>query len=897
MMGIQEGTALVGRTETIDGIVAALHVPAGFGAMVVGEPGVGKTALARAVVQRLGESVAVFSITGGTSLRRIPFGALAPYLQGLSVEDVGSPVAILRSLMKHLPAPQGRAQETPLFVVDDAHELDESTCALLAQLVSARRAKLLVLSRATPHPPAEFLALSRDGLLVRFDLDPLDEQAVDELCRQVLGGNVLTGTSNLLAGATGGNPLFLLTLLTQGPGQGYLVERNGVWRMVGGQPAVDLRLVDLIRSQLRRRSAQETAALEVIALAEPIAFQGLARCTDPDSVRRLQDDQLITVGPLPERLVSLSHPLYSEVIRTAVPTARSIDIRRAVLEVLDPRTESLEGFLRSVAWGLDCGVPPDDQSLLRAAVVANRLNDPGFALRAARAVSAPGLRGRALVEIARAQIARGNLDYARELVDEARLRCTDLLVAKEATLLSVDIHIRSGGGADDLRGDIDRWVSLIDAITSTGTSPALRGAAATSHLGARLLRCYALILEGQLRGLEGPLREVAGSRYGSAETRTGALALLGELLGSTGRALTGADCTAEALALIDAQDHRLLTYREFVASRHILSLVHAGEWGRARAVFEDYARHSPRNPAYFAGWSDLFEGIAALRSGKAGAARDRLLLAVEGLRESDGAQVLTLATGLAAFACAAASDAARAKALIDEYNTVPKRGSRELRLTGRIYTLAAGALLGEAGGAAQLRQIADRAAVDGMLEVAATALEQAALLGERSAFAPLASLTEHFEGREGAVLHAFAAAARDSDPVRLAAAATTAEDNGYLPVAAACLRLAADVWSSRGAGQKARAAQSRLTAVLSGTDQPASGTPGGGDPATRLTRREQDIVSLVVDGHSNREIAERQSVSVRTVEGHLYRIFAKLGISRREELQHAGDHRTTAANR
>jgi DNA-binding CsgD family transcriptional regulator len=354
--------------------------------------------------------------------------------------------------------------------------------------------------------------------------------------------------------------------------------------------------------------------------------------------------------------------------------------------------------------------------------------------------------------------------------------------------------------------------------------------------------------------------------------------------------VAGAACTAEALALIDAQDHRLLTYREFVASRHIMSLVHAGEWGKARAVFEDHAQHSPRNPAYFAGWSDLFEGIAALRSGKTGAARDRLLLAVEGIRESDVTQVLTMATGLASFACAVAADTARAKALIDEYNAVPKRGSREMRLTGRIYTLAAGALLGGTGGvAAELRQIADGAAADGMFEVASTALEQAARLGESSAFAPLAALTEHFEGREGAALHAFAAAARDRDPARLTAAATTAEDYGYLPLAAACLTLAADLWSSRGAGQKARSAQTRLTALLSGTDQPASGRPDGSDPGARLTRREQDIVSLVAEGYSNREIAERQNVSVRTVEGHLYRIFAKRGISRREELQHTRD--------
>jgi DNA-binding CsgD family transcriptional regulator len=51
-----------------------------------------------------------------------------------------------------------------------------------------------------------------------------------------------------------------------------------------------------------------------------------------------------------------------------------------------------------------------------------------------------------------------------------------------------------------------------------------------------------------------------------------------------------------------------------------------------------------------------------------------------------------------------------------------------------------------------------------------------------------------------------------------------------------------------------------------------------------ITDREREIVMLAAAGLSNRQIAERLSVSVRTVEGHIYRIFAKLGIDRRERL-------------
>jgi DNA-binding CsgD family transcriptional regulator len=51
-----------------------------------------------------------------------------------------------------------------------------------------------------------------------------------------------------------------------------------------------------------------------------------------------------------------------------------------------------------------------------------------------------------------------------------------------------------------------------------------------------------------------------------------------------------------------------------------------------------------------------------------------------------------------------------------------------------------------------------------------------------------------------------------------------------------------------------------------------------------ITDREREIVMLAAAGLSNRQIAERLSVSVRTVEGHLYRIFVKLGIEHRDQL-------------
>jgi two-component system, NarL family, nitrate/nitrite response regulator NarL len=51
-----------------------------------------------------------------------------------------------------------------------------------------------------------------------------------------------------------------------------------------------------------------------------------------------------------------------------------------------------------------------------------------------------------------------------------------------------------------------------------------------------------------------------------------------------------------------------------------------------------------------------------------------------------------------------------------------------------------------------------------------------------------------------------------------------------------------------------------------------------------LTRREIDIVRAVVSGYTNKEIAERSSITENTVKSHLTHIFNKLGASNRVEL-------------
>jgi DNA-binding NarL/FixJ family response regulator len=63
------------------------------------------------------------------------------------------------------------------------------------------------------------------------------------------------------------------------------------------------------------------------------------------------------------------------------------------------------------------------------------------------------------------------------------------------------------------------------------------------------------------------------------------------------------------------------------------------------------------------------------------------------------------------------------------------------------------------------------------------------------------------------------------------------------------------------------------------------GAKGRAGPKTAglLSRRELEVLRLLAEGLSNREIAERLFISPKTAEHHVSRVYAKLGVSTRAE--------------
>lgn len=72
-----------------------------------------------------------------------------------------------------------------------------------------------------------------------------------------------------------------------------------------------------------------------------------------------------------------------------------------------------------------------------------------------------------------------------------------------------------------------------------------------------------------------------------------------------------------------------------------------------------------------------------------------------------------------------------------------------------------------------------------------------------------------------------------------------------------------------------------LRVLLVESPRPRTEQPASPDP---LTPRETDVLKLIVQGYTNRQVGEELGISVRTVEGHRANLLEKLGLRTRVEL-------------
>jgi DNA-binding NarL/FixJ family response regulator len=858
---------LTGRAEelrVIGGLTLRPGQHAGpAGVVLAGTAGVGKTRLARealAVARQRG-ALTRWSVATA-SARALPLGAFAATL-GVVGPD---PARLVRQASDALLA--GAGKSGVVIGVDDAHLLDELSATLVHQLVLRRAANVVLTLRTGETAPDAVTALWKDGHLSRLELQPLSPDETTALLEAALGGAIDSVAARRLWSITRGNVLYLRQLVDGELEAGRLHQAQAVW-LWSGTPKLSPGLVDLLSARIGQLPDAVRAVVEVLAFGEPLGVPLLVGLTDAAAVEQAEARGLVEVYPDRRRLQArLAHPLYGELQRTQIGILHTRRLCGRLATALAATGGRRAGdTLRRALLTMQSDLPPDPVLLTAATNRASELGDLALAEKLARAAIAAGggfeprlLLGNALhwsgparadeaeTELAAAAaLARTDAERVQAAIPRSANLVFGLARPTEArALLNAVLNTVS----DDIAAlELSAMRSVFDAFSGRTVQAAEDAAAVLAH-----------------PGCPPPAAQLATWSLAAARGAQGDL-----------------DGLAERVQWIDTRAETFeigLHQAVIIASSWIHGLVLAGLLDAAEEAVRGYHDR-------LEGTTGFGYGVTSAMSGAVAQARGKVRSAVRWFN-----QVLVACTPPFMLALdlhgalGMAGDATSARDSWREMGPIAQRPGfehvqPELQL-GAAWVAAAEGSVSEA--LALARQAAELAASQDQPAVEVVALHTAVCFGDRTVAGRLVELATQVDGPRAPAAAAHAAALATDDGAALHAASMRLETMGALLLAADAAAQAADAHTRHGQRGSAQAASSRahrLAQACEGARTPALAVLAAPLP---LTAREREIITLAASGLSNRQIASRLVVSVRTVEGHLYRACAKLGVSDRSEL-------------
>lgn len=845
----------------------------GLAVMLTGPAGVGKTRLGTeclALAARRGFATARVLATRAAS--SLPLGAFAPLLPAHEGRpDAADLLGWARRAVTALAPGASLA-----LLVDDAHLLDDASATLTFQLASSSDTFVVTTVRSGEPAPDAVTALWKDDLAVRIELGELDDAAVNALVATAVGAPVEDTATQRLRERSAGNPLYLRELMLAAVGSGALRHDREIWKLTGDL-AVSTRLAELIDARLGTLTTAERNVLELIAHGEPLGAATIQVRYRDLTLDALEQRGLLVMDRDGRRLtVRLAHPLYGEVLRRHIPSQRAREVSRLLAGAVE-RTGARrrEDLLRLAIWRLDGGGALDGRRMLLAAQAARNRGDLLLAERLARAATEAGAGFDAGLLASQLSFLLGRGEQAEQ--GFAGLAAQAVTDAQRVILATSRI--------ENLLVGLGRPRHALEV--AAGTEAVVSDDECRRAMTVQ--RAELLYISGDVPRALGVLEPVLTSAHGRllvslAPTAAMCLALTGRL----GEAIT---LTEEGLAAQLTLTGPPMTFGPYlhlivqgVALGHAGRLIEAeelaaGEYRRA------LAEHSFEAQAAFA---QLLSWVLMLRGQVAEATRCATTAATF-YRERGWGAFLRFALANLAHTQALSGATEAAKTALHELDGlgIPASDvSGSLIVQARAWTevaeghLTAGKrLLEEAAALA-------RAGGDAVGEVAA--LHDLVRVGRGAQVAGrLVVLASVVEGDLVRARGAMAVAIGSGDAEGLQAASASFEAMGA-PIFAAEAATAAAVALRRAGDNRRAAAAERRAAALVGRC-PGVSTPmlGGIESQAMLTPRELEVARLAAAGLSNREIAARLSVSVRTVETQLQRTYEKLGVRRRADLQGA----------
>lgn len=861
---------LVGRKEELEFAAAALESAGGI--VVVGDAGVGKSRL----VAEIAEVVAGWGWTtermqGSEALAAVPLGAFAHLLpEGWRGDDPTEPVGADHISRAYRALATRSGDRELLFVVDDAHWLDHASASLLCPLLQHGVSLVLTVRRGEPMSDAVVM-LWKDGLLERLDLQPLSVEETVQLAEAALGGALDAVAARRLYDVTLGNPLFAREILHAALASGALQPLGDGWTWVL-EFVPGPRLGELVEGRLASLGPFARQVVEVVAVGEPLSPQLLAAVLGRSeaevvaTLAELERSGMVAVSRADRRVeVRSAHPVHGEVLRAEVGVLAHQRICSALADgVVERGRRRRTDLVRCANWMLVAG-DRSDPGLLGEAAGAVLHIDPALAEKLARA----SLEGRPSIE---ASVALGRaLAGSRRYGDaEAVLRPVLDEVDADGDRVLVALALVQAGAFGDGRWEEGERV-LAEALAEI-TDESWRGVVQAQRVSLFTLAGRT----AEARSLGAPLAKSPDERVRlRAISATGVAMSLG---GCTDWTLAHTETGLE-LALRHAQElpdavHWMITTR-------LYALIIGGHFAEADDLLDFIDAAADQGTS--AGYRSLARGRVALARGALTVAEQHLSEAVGTLAANDQPPgLLPWAEALLAEARAlrgvGATTVPTTRPQVQRYEADRRRAWARVRAATGTVTQAV----------ADLRDLARWCRADGQHAMEALALHEALRMGlVRGTVPRLIELGDRVDGRIAPEFAAHAVAARTRDGPALLEASDRLVEIDLRPAAADAAAQAAAAFDREGRRAPAAEARVRARRLAAECDGLVTALLGAlGSPAG-LTTRETEVARLAASGLTNREIASRLYVSVRTVEGHLAQAYAKLGIRRRRDLRAA----------
>jgi DNA-binding CsgD family transcriptional regulator len=847
-------------------IGVALSEPDISGVLISGGPGVGKSRVAR-------EALTVAAANGRqtrwavatSNAKPIPLGALAAWVP----PDLADSLQLVRRVVDSLTS--AAAGTTVVIGVDDAHLLDDLSAFVLHRIVVGSAAKVLLTVRDEEPIPAALHDVLRAGAFDRLDLHPISRNESAELTSSALGGPIDARAADRLWELTRGNTLYLSNIVEREVADGRLTQSNGRWRW-SGNPVLPPSLVELIESRIGALSGPVSDVLDVLTIGEPMTMASLGRITDPAAIEQADERGLISIDDSGAQVeVRLAHPLYGEVRQARGAQSRLRRLRGCVAAELATCEDGLDvqTVVRRAALSLDSDLPPDPDLLIEAGRMAIGLGDLQLAERLGEAAFRAGggqpavdVRAHALTFLGRGEeaYALGAVIDNGKLTDDARAAIT----FKRACIRM--FNLRDPTGAKDLVQEV-----------SGAIQPGAR----------RCTDAFVAVYWTAMGEIETAREAMRGF---TVDELPGMVGVETAFLAATAAGLAGCTTEAEAMAnagyAIVAKTVDTAHMKFAVADAHVRSLVLSGRIHDALAVAEQLRHETADVRAGMQLLSGLVFGRAVLGGGNVRAASAVFEPLVDGLiamGESAGGDyeydlVRTTARAMRGLTDEAAATLA---ALKQRRHPAMLFLDYEYALTCA-WVAACQGVVSEA--IRTLLSTAGTGGRKGQFAAEVMCLQTATQFGHPSCEPRLRELEAVVEGPRVGLAVRFAKAMRSGDGDELASVSEEFEQMGDI-IAAADAAAHASVAhrrsDRRGTALVCKARAAMLAEDCGGLRTPALHQISGSVP---LTNREREIVILIGEGLSTRAIAERLSLSLRTVEGHIYRAMTKTGTASRDEL-------------